>query len=177
MKGTAAGMATAMTAASVLAATPLVLNDGTPVRMRLMRTVTSADSNVGDTIDFEVLEDIVVDGRLVVARGAVALATVTEAQSKRRMGRAGKLNINIDYVRLANNDKAALRAIKDVKGDGKTGTMTGAMVATSLVFFPAAPLFLFMKGKDVHIPKGTEITAYVNGDIRLDGEKFKEVTE
>jgi hypothetical protein len=42
--------------------------------------------------------------------------------------------------------------------------MTGAMVATSIVFFPAAPLFLFMHGKDVTIPKGTEITAYVNGD-------------
>lgn len=177
MRVTAAALAFGLAAANLLAATPVTLNDGTPVRMRLMRTVTSADSNVGDTVDFEVLEDIVVDGRLIVARGAVALATVTEAQSKRRMGRAGRLNINIDYVRLANNDKAALRAIKDVKGDGKTGTMTGAMVATSLVFFPAAPLFLFMKGKDVHIPKGTEITAYINGDIRLDGDRFKEATE
>jgi hypothetical protein len=41
------------------------------------------------------------------------------------------------------------------------------------VFFPAAPLFLFMKGKDITIPKGTEITAYINGDIPLDAKKFQ----
>ncbi len=29
-----------------------------------------------------------------------------------------------------------------------------------------------MKGKDITIPKGTEITAYINGDITLDSAKF-----
>jgi hypothetical protein len=50
--------------------------------------------------------------------------------------------------------------------------MTGAIVATSIVFFPAAPFFLFIKGKDITIPKGMEITAYINGDISLDSRKF-----
>jgi hypothetical protein len=50
--------------------------------------------------------------------------------------------------------------------------MTGAIVATSIVFFPAAPLFLFVHGKDITIPKGTEITAYVNGDVKLDSGQF-----
>jgi PEGA domain len=51
--------------------------------------------------------------------------------------------------------------------------MTGAMIGTAIVFFPAAPLFLFMHGKDITIPKGTEITAYINGDIPLDPARFK----
>ena len=46
--------------------------------------------------------------------------------------------------------------------------MTTAMVATSIVFFPAAPLFLFMHGKEITIPKGTAITAFVSGDTKLD---------
>lgn len=46
-------------------------------------------------------------------------------------------------------------------------------MATSLVFFPAAPFFLFMHGKDISIPKGTEITAYVNGDMKLEIAKFQ----
>jgi hypothetical protein len=50
--------------------------------------------------------------------------------------------------------------------------MTGAIITTSIVFFPAAPLFLFMHGKDLVIPKGTEITAYVNGDTPLTMAKF-----
>ena len=71
-------------------------------------------------------------------------------------------------MRLVNGEKVALRAVKDVKGGGHTGAMTGAMVATAIVVWPAAPFFLFMHGKDVTIPKGTEITAYVNGEIKLD---------
>jgi len=51
--------------------------------------------------------------------------------------------------------------------------MVGGMVATTIVFFPAAPFFLFMHGKDISIPKGTEITAYVNGDMKLDIAKFQ----
>jgi hypothetical protein len=50
--------------------------------------------------------------------------------------------------------------------------MTTAMVATGILFFPAAPLFLFMHGKDMTIPKGTEVTAYVNGDVPLTMSKF-----
>jgi hypothetical protein len=148
------------------------LEDGTPIRMRISRTISSADAQVDEKVDFEILEDIKVGETIVVPRGGIAWGTITEAQPKRRMGRAGKLNVNIDAVRLIDGEKAALRAVKEVKGGGHTGAMTGAIVATSIVFFPAAPLFLFMHGKDITIPKGTEITAYINGDITLDAAKF-----
>jgi hypothetical protein len=151
----------------------LVLEEETPVRLRLNRTISSADAHLGDTVDFETLDDITVNGTLVIPKGGLAFATVTEAQAKRRMARGGKLDINIDYVKLVSGEKAALRAVKDVKGGGHTGGMVGGMVATAIVFFPAAPFFLFMHGKDISIPKGTEITAYVNGDMKLDIAKFQ----
>src|SRR5512133_3884631 len=149
------------------------LEDGTPVKLRLQRTISSSDAKVGDTIDFDVLEEIRINDLLVVPKGGIAWATVTQAQGKRRMGRGGKLDINIDSVRLVDGEKVPLRAIKENSGGGHVGAMTGAMVATSLVFFPAAPLFLFMHGKDITIPKGTEITAYINGDTPLEMAKFQ----
>jgi len=150
-----------------------VLEDGTPVRMRINRTISSADAHLGDTVDFEVLQDVSLNGTLVIPKGGLAFATVTQAQPKRRMARGGKLDINIDYVKLVSSEKAALRAVKDLSGGGHTGAMVGGIVATSLVFFPAAPFFLFMHGKDISIPKGTEITAYINGDMKLDIAKFQ----
>jgi hypothetical protein len=149
-----------------------VLEDGTPLKLRINRTISSADAHVGDTVDFEVLDEVSVNGILVIPKGGLAFATVTEAQAKRRMARGGKLDINIDYVKLVSGEKAALRAVKDMKGGGHTGAMVGGMVATSIVFFPAAPFFLFMHGKDITIPKGTEITAYANGDMKLEVAKF-----
>jgi hypothetical protein len=50
--------------------------------------------------------------------------------------------------------------------------MTAGIVASGVLFFPVAPLFLFMHGKDITIPKGAEITAYVEGDTALDAQKF-----
>lgn len=148
------------------------LEDGTPVKLRLTRTISSATAQVGDRVDFEVLDAISVNGIVVIPKGSIAWGTVTAAHKKRRMGRGGKLNVNIDSVRLADGEKDALRAVNDRKGGGHVGAMTGAMVATGIVFFPAAPLFLFMHGKDITIPKGTEITAYTNGDMTLDPVRF-----
>jgi len=148
------------------------LEDGTPIKLRLSRTISSAEESVGNEVDFDVLEEVRISDRLVIPKGSLALGTVTVAQEKRRMGHGGKLDINIDSVRLANGQKAALRAVKNTKGGGHVGAMTGAIVATSLVFWPAAPFFLMMHGKDITIPKGTEITAYVNGNMNLDPTRF-----
>jgi PEGA domain len=153
-------------------APPNTLLDGTPVKLRISQTISSADAKVGQEVPFEVVEDVDVGGVTVIAKGATAIGTVTDAQPKRSMGRAGKLDISVSYVRLRDQEKAAMRAVKDAKGGGHVGAMTGAMVATSIVFFPAAPLFLFIHGKDISIPQGTEITAFVQGDMHLDMAKF-----
>jgi hypothetical protein len=151
---------------------PHTLLDGTPVKLRLSETISSANTKVGQEIPFEVVEDVSVDGVAVLPKGATAIATVTETEHKRSMGRAGKLNIAISYARLKDQEKVALRATQENKGGGHVGAMTGAMVATSIVFFPAAPLFLFIHGKDISIPQGTEITAFVEGDMHLNMANF-----
>ena len=49
---------------------PFVLHDGTPERMRLSRTLSSQDAQVGETVDFGVLDDLKVEDRVVIKRGA-----------------------------------------------------------------------------------------------------------
>lgn len=151
---------------------PGTLVDGTPVKLRLSQTISSAEAQVGQEVPFEVLEDVSVDGLVVLPKGASAIATVTAAEHKKSMGRAGKLDVSISYARLKDQEKVALRASREAKGGGHVGAVTGAIVATSIVFFPAAPLFLFVHGKDITVPQGTEITAFVEGDMHLDMAKF-----
>lgn len=147
---------------------PLVLHDATPVRLRINRTLSSADATVGEKVDFEVLDEVKIGDTVVVAKGATAIATVTAAHKRRRMGRGGRLDLNVDFVRARNDDKIALRAVKDARGGGHVGLMTVGMVGTALVFFPVAPLFLLIQGKDITIPKGTEVTGYTNGETKFD---------
>lgn len=151
---------------------PHTLLDGTPVKLRLSQSISSAEAKVGQEVPFEVIEEVKVDDVVVLPKGATAIANVTEAEHKKSMGRAGKLNVAISYARLSDQEKVALRAVKEAKGGGHVGAMTGAIVATSIVFFPAAPLFLFIHGKDITIPQGTEITAFVDGDMHLEMAHF-----
>jgi hypothetical protein len=146
--------------------------EDTPLRLRLSQTLSSGTAKIDDKVDFEVIEDIKVGNVVAITQGSTAIGTVTEARTKKSFGRAGKLNVNIDYVRLANGDKVALRTVKGGSGGSRTGIMTGAVVATAIVFFPAAPLFFFIKGKNIVIPKGTEITAFVAANTPIDPTKF-----
>src|SRR5436309_9183270 len=94
------------------------LEDGTPIKLRLTRNLSSADVNTGDRVDYEVLEDIKVKDVIVIPRGGLAIATITEAQHKRRMARDGKLTVRIDEVRLSGGEKAPLRAVRGQKRGG-----------------------------------------------------------
>ena len=55
--------------------------------------------------------------------------------------------------------------------------MTAGIVATALIFWPAAPFFLFMRGKDITIPKGAEVPTFVSGNFSLDSAKFQQNAE
>jgi len=148
------------------------LEDGTPVHLKTTQRVSSADAQVGNRVEFAVVDEVRVKDLVVIPKEGIAWATITEAQPKRRMGRAGKLAMTIDTVRLLDGEGVPLRAVKENSGGSHVGVMTTAMVATGILFFPAAPLFLFMHGKDVTIPEGAEVTAFVNGDVPLDRARF-----
>jgi hypothetical protein len=134
----------------------VVLLDSTSVHMKLGRELSSASAQVGDEVNLEVSEDVVIDGLLIIPKGANATGVVNEAEPKKALGRGGKLSILVRSVRLANNDQAVLRSGGEAKG---ASSSAGVVIPV-------------MRGKDVIFPKGMEITAYVNGDNRLKRELF-----
>jgi hypothetical protein len=154
-----------------------VLRSGTRIRMRLNRNLSSADARTGDIVYFEVLDEVKAlppyPPYVVINRGASAFGTIIDAQEKRRLGRAGRLQIRVDFVRLADGDELALRdGDQKFQGHGHQGAMVGAMVATAAVYAPAAPLFLFIHGRDITADEGREFYPVTNGDANLDGRDF-----
>jgi hypothetical protein len=149
------------------------LRDGTAVRLRLKENISSANASVGEFVGFEVLDEIEVNGVVVIPRGGRARGSVTEAVSKGKMGRAGKLEIVLDFVRLADFETAAVRAVETAGGEGWSGGgKPVGIVANRWLYWPSAPFVLFTHGKDITIPKGAEVTAYVDGDVNLNAAKF-----
>jgi hypothetical protein len=138
----------------------LKVPDGTLLRLALLDNLSSATNNVDDAVNFEVTEDVKVGDIVAIAKGATARGHVVEAQPKRRMGRAGKLNFTVDYVKAPDGSNLRLRASSARQGEDKSGTV---IVGTVLL----GGLFLLMRGKDVNIPKGTQFNAYVDGDREI----------
>jgi hypothetical protein len=138
----------------------LKVQDGTALRLSLTEDLSSATNEVDNPVHFEVTEDVKVGDVVAIARGATAVGHVVEAEPRRRMGRAGKLNFTVDHVKAPDGTNLRLRASSTRKGEDKTGTV---IVGTVLL----SPLFLIMRGKDVTIPRGTVITAYIDGDREI----------
>jgi len=141
----------------------LTIPDGTPIHLRLAESVSSAHASVGDRVDFVVVRDVSVGGFTVIPAGTIARGSVTGVKGKRFLGIGGKVALELDSVDLVNGDRAELRARMAVKGRSRTKLMAAAMIATSLIFLPAAPVFLLTRGHDSTALESTEVTAHIDG--------------
>jgi hypothetical protein len=146
-----------------------VLQDGTPIKLRLLNKLDSHTAKNGDDIPFDVVNDVVVAGVTVLRRGSPASGLVTQAESSKTMGRAGRLSFTIKDVKLRSGGSVPVRAFNRTSGENRTGEMVAMMVELPIV---SAPFFLLIHGTNTTFPRGTEITAFVNGDVRLDLASF-----
>src|SRR5258708_8941562 len=55
------------------------LEDSTPVKLRINRNISSADAQVNETVDFEVLEEVKVHDVVVIPRGGTPLPTLNNS--------------------------------------------------------------------------------------------------
>ena len=92
-----------------LAAAAVTIPDGTKLRVRLDQSISSATAEEGKSVELSVTEAVKVNCKIVIAYGARVTGTVTDAQEKRRMGRAGKLDFSIDRVRTMDGEWVPLR--------------------------------------------------------------------
>src|SRR5271157_4196071 len=92
------------------------LLNNTPVRVKLLRTVSSADARVGGAVEFEVLDDVSVQGVPVLPKGSKASGVITIAEPKKRFGRVGVVAFTITSARLADGEQARLRGYHEESG-------------------------------------------------------------
>ena len=163
-------IATLVTHSSLCAQVPsdMRLADGSRVPVRLLQQVSSETAQEGAPLNFEVVEDIRVAGQVIIKQGTPVKGVVVEAAAKRRMGRGGKLSYTLSETKTIDGQTIRLRAAQQKAGDSHV-TGVALTTAAAAVFVPvAAPFFLLRKGKDVTIPEGTRVDAFVDGDHLLE---------
>jgi len=148
-----------------LAAAQITIPDGTKLRVRLDQTISSATAEQGQAVELSITEAVRVNDQVVIPDGARVTGTVTMAQEKRHMGRAGKLDFSIDRVRAMDGEWIPIRYTVNKAAGGSHAVSTGVLTAgAAVLFWPAAPAFLLIKGKDVNINKGVVFDAFTDAD-------------
>jgi hypothetical protein len=136
---------------------------GTKIGCRLEQTLSSATAEEGQTVNLSVTENVRVNGAVVIPQGAMVAGTIVQAVPKRRMGRTGKLDFSIDKVRATDGEYVPLRYTMQKKEGGSHGVRTGVITAgVAVAFWPAAPLVLLMKGKDITINRGVVFDVFTD---------------
>lgn len=136
-----------------------LLKDGTEVPLKFVAEISSKTAHEGDPVEFLLDDDLKVGDKVVAAKGSHAVATVSSAKKAGMMGKPGELNVQLQYLVVGSNH-VHLRGTKGKEGESKTG----ATVALTVLF---GPIGLIKHGKDVQIPQGTPLKAYLDQDIWL----------
>jgi len=142
----------------------IVLPEGAPIKVAVVKEVTSKEAKPNDPVEFTVTEDLVINGQVIVRTGTPAIGSVINAEKKGYMGKSGKLAVQVESTTTSDGQRLKLRAAKGREGDDKT---TSTMVLSTLI----SPAFLFMKGSEAKIAPGTVVTVYAAEEkrFRLEG--------
>lgn len=138
---------------------PLMLKEGTELRLQLAQEVSSKTSFPGDPVAFTVADEVSVDNVVVVRAGTHATGEITMAKRSGALGRGGELSIRVDHLNVGGR-QIPLRGSKGADGRNQTGKTVALTVAFGGVG-------LLKHGKNVSFPEGTPLTAYVAESVNL----------
>lgn len=142
--------------APTVAPEKLLLKEGSDVQLKFAQDLSSKTANDDDPVSLVLDQDVKVGDVVLVKAGAKAVGTITHARKAGMMGKAGELNMRLDYL-ITNEGRLRLRGTKGKEGESKTG----ATVALTVLF---GPIGLIKHGKNVEIKQGTPLLVYTDED-------------
>ncbi|MCD9088062.1 hypothetical protein [Stenotrophomonas sp. SY1] len=129
-------------------AKPIVIPDGTSVRVEVAESLNSSVLKRGDTFKLILAEPIVIDGLEVVPAGTPGIGQITHAAAARGGGAPGELLIAARSLETADGP-VLLRGFKlGATGDDNSGMALGISTAIG-------PFAMFIRGREIVIPAGT----------------------
>ncbi len=149
--------------------TEVKVADGQELEVELSRNASGQDMKVGDIVDFTVTQAVIVNGVMIIEKGAPARAHITTAKQAGRWGRAGKLEWAMKDVMTVDGNRIPVRFTERSLGDSRGGTVAVAAVATTVLLGPLGLLWGLKKGKPAIIPAGNRYAVFVHGDTVAKG--------
>lgn len=98
----------------------LILKEGTDVNLKFAQDLSSKTATEDDPVNLVLAEDLKIGDAVVAKAGAKAVGTITHSKKAGMMGKAGELNMRLQYL-LVSDTRLKLRAQKAKRDRGKKG--------------------------------------------------------
>jgi hypothetical protein len=137
---------------------------GTIVELETAYTVNSQLVRTGDAVSFRVVNPVIVDGQVVIEKGAIATALVTKAERGGHWGRAGRIAWTMKEVTAADGSRIPVQFNGRTVGDSKGAKVATTMIVMGTLMWPIAPIVLFhgfKRGENAVVPEGKRFDAQV----------------
>ena len=148
-------------------ATRLVLPGGTAVAVEVVDKVSSSNANIGDTFAVRAADDVVINGWVVVARGAPGQGEVLSVDRAGSHGHPGSLGVQIDWIFAVDGNKIHLTSQRSTaEGQSKAGvSSTVTIVSWAFLGLPGLFAHNFVKGRDVELDSSHPLQAFIDSSV------------
>jgi hypothetical protein len=133
--------------------TTAVLKDGTPLKLRVSQGTDTTALRVGDVVELEVAEAVLINEVAIIPAGSIATAVVTSQHSRIGKGDLRQVDVNLRATSLVDGERVPIRPTPQ-------GPATETIVSNGT-------------GQDVAVSNGAEVTAYVAGNLTIDLTKMR----
>jgi hypothetical protein len=131
----------------------------TELIVRMNEELTTKKNEEGETFFLTVVHDVLLDGFVIVPKGARAIGEITWRTGKGAFGKSGKMDIEVKHVEVGGK---RIPVIGKFRQEGEGNTV--ATVAAVALVWVAAP---FITGKSGRIPAGRELTVHTRDDMAV----------
>lgn len=141
----------------------------TLLKVSLVTPVNAKNLKVGDTIQYQVAEDVVENGMLLFAKGQPGVGTVTKVTQARNFGRDAEVVIDFKSTKAMDGTNVETFVGEEAKKKMESLAMAaGASLAGILLLGPIGVVAgIFVNGKNVNLPAGTELYIQTKTDTTL----------
>ena len=151
--------------------TPVSVPANTLIKVALVTPVNAKNLKVGDTIEYQVADDVFVNDALVFTKGSRGEGTVTKVRQSRNFGRNAEVEIDFKNTKALDGTYVTTFIGEEAKKEMQHLAMAaGASLAGIAVLGPLGVVAgAFVHGKNVDLPAGTELYIQTKDETTLYG--------
>lgn len=141
-----------------------VLPAGTMFPVRILQRVSSYDAHVGDVFRLEVIQDVIVDGAVVIPVGSMGQGRVTIAKRSGLAGNSGDIAIRFDFVNTYDGVVVPIEWEEHAQSQNTGVTYTDYFIWGDAAFLK--------KGQDIAIPADSQFYVLTKAPTNMLGRIY-----